>query len=111
MKRNYLDRILLLLFIVTLSFSCNEPAKRESGHREEAFDEEVRKMVHPVNKTVFASVPIIYSDSMTRSIDLELEGRITYDERNKTAISSKVAGRIEKLVIKYNYQPVNKGQL
>jgi Cu(I)/Ag(I) efflux system membrane fusion protein len=37
-------------------------------------------------------------------------GYIDYDERKIYSVSAKTAGRIEKLYIKYNYQPVKKGQ-
>jgi multidrug efflux pump subunit AcrA (membrane-fusion protein) len=36
---------------------------------------------------------------------------MAYDTRNQVNLASRVSGRIEKLYIKYNYQPVKKGQL
>lgn len=111
MRRNCLDSMLLFFVPVMMILSCKEPISHKTGHREEAFSEEVRKVAQPVNETIVASAPVISADSMSRSVDLELKGRITYDERKKTAVSSRVAGRIEKLAIKYSFQPVRKGQL
>jgi len=40
-----------------------------------------------------------------------MQGVVSYDTRNQESISSRVAGRIERMYIKYNYQPVSKDQL
>jgi hypothetical protein len=42
---------------------------------------------------------------------VEINGTVGFDSRDQTSISSRVSGRIEKLFIRYNYQPVRKGQL
>lgn len=41
---------------------------------------------------------------------IEATGYITYDARRFNSIASRNAGRIEKLYVKYNFQPVSKGQ-
>jgi multidrug efflux pump subunit AcrA (membrane-fusion protein) len=64
-----------------------------------------------VNKQVIANLPVIRPDSGTRILTAGLQGRVVYDTRDQAGIASRVSGRIEKLYIRYNYQPVQKGQL
>jgi hypothetical protein len=63
------------------------------------------------NEQVIASIPAIKAETGTRISSVEVSGMISYDTRNQTSLASRVSGRIEKLLVKYNYQPVRKGQL
>jgi multidrug efflux pump subunit AcrA (membrane-fusion protein) len=74
-------------------------------------DTSLAYLVKPVNEQVVANTPTISPESGTRIFSMEVQGSITYDTRRQTNISSRVSGRIERLLIKYNYQPVRKGQL
>jgi membrane fusion protein, copper/silver efflux system len=71
-----------------------------------AFD----RVLKPVNSSVLASVKTINPVFKSMPMDLDLKGYIDYDDRTKNNISSLVSGRIEKLYVRYNYQPVHKGQ-
>jgi membrane fusion protein, copper/silver efflux system len=68
-------------------------------------------LLKPVNEQVVARIPTIRPESGTRIISTEVQGTITYDTRSQTSLSSRVGGRVERLLVKYNYQPVRKGQL
>ena len=68
-------------------------------------------LLKPVNEQVVASIPTLLPESGTRIHSMEVQGAITYDTRRRSSIASRVSGRIERLYIKYNYQPVKKGQL
>lgn len=76
-----------------------------------ALDSNLTDLVKPVNEQVVAAIPTITPESGTRIHSLEVQGTITYDTRRQTRIASRVSGRIERLYIKFNYQPVKKGQL
>src|SRR5690606_6481564 len=52
--------------------------------------------INPVFKTIPATVSVT--------------GVVTYDTRNLYSVSSRVQGRIEKIFLKYEFQPVKKGQ-
>ena len=54
------------------------------------------KTVHPVRKTMTAAI--------------EAPGYLAYDARKVQSISARFGGRIERLYVKYPYQPVRKGQ-
>lgn len=77
----------------------------------EGVDSSLTPLLKPVNQQVVASTPTITAESGTRIFSREVQGSITYDTRRQTSLASRVSGRIERLYIKYNYQPVRKGQL
>ncbi|MBB1287332.1 efflux RND transporter periplasmic adaptor subunit [Flavisolibacter sp. BT320] len=68
-------------------------------------------LLKPVNEQVVARTTTVVPESGMRIFSVDVQGRITYDTRRQTSIASRVSGRIEKLYIKYNYQPVRAGQL
>lgn len=76
-----------------------------------AIDSSLATLLKPVNEQVVAAIPTIAAESGTRIHSLEVQGTITYDTRRQTSIASRVSGRIERLYVKFNYQPVRKGQL
>lgn len=98
---------------VILLTACKEKEVKalNGGHQETVLDSSVKSLTQAVNRKVVASIPVIAGVAGSRIFTTEVNGVVTYDTRNQTSISSRVAGRIEKLLIKYNYQPVSKGQL
>ncbi len=152
MKKNYIVKLLFVVFIAVVGFiSCNsKTGGKEENHQhdetaqeytcpmhpkivedkpgscpicgmelvpknshtgQEAADTSLAYLMKPVNEQVIASIPVIRAQQGTRIFQAEVQGRITYDTRNKRTIANRVSGRIERLLIKYNYQPVKKGQL
>lgn len=115
MKKNYIVNIILTGLIVSATgfASCNNnPAKdTHATHKELVIDSSITAQAKPVNAQVIAAIPVIAPESGARIFSTEIRGQITYDTRDQTSISSRVSGRIEKLYIKYNYQPVKQGQL
>lgn len=119
MKRNYTVRLALALFTGTVLASCGNDkpqdlsGKASSGkamqhaHR----DTSLNDLLKPVNEQVIASIPVIRATQGARIYIREVQGRVTYDIRSEVNLASRVSGRIEKLYVKYNYQPVVKGQL
>ena len=59
---------------------------------------------------VVSTVPVISMEQRSEAIELNVPGTVTYDPRQAAAISSRVNGRIERLYIRYKYQPIKKGQ-
>lgn len=116
MKKNCIASILLLPLMVLL-FACGqkEPQQEQHGHAEPAHrydkDTSLTPLLKPVNEQVIAQTPTIRPARLEQPVTRSLQGVAVYDTRSETGIASRVAGRIEKLFIKYNYQPVKKGQL
>ncbi|WP_160717308.1 efflux RND transporter periplasmic adaptor subunit [Chitinophaga solisilvae] len=113
MRNSYIVNISLLLTAVLLA-SCGQkqpPHKGHDAHQEPAMDKSVAGLTRSVNTHIVATIPAISPESGTRIQAADVNGVITYDTRNQTSIASRIAGRIERLLIKYNYQPVKRGQL
>src|SRR5690554_809754 len=112
MKKNYLGSFFTFLCIIFLASSCKQKVTEHTVlHSGEELSDDIKKSIQLVNGKIVSQAPVIYADSGSKVLELEIQGRIVYDTREKTMISSRVAGRIEKLNIKYNYQPVRKGEL
>mgnify|MGYP003945579005 CR=1 FL=1 len=113
MKRNYIVRLLLFLTIGVSLAAC-QPNYKETAAGKPAHpvrDTSLNYLLKPVNEQVIARIPLIRAHKGASIYMREVQGRVTYDTRNQVALASRVSGRIEKLYIKYNYQPVKKGQL
>lgn len=114
MKKNFIVSLpALILLLSVIAVSCGEQSKPipGNGHREAVTDSSVQLLARPVNERVMASMPAIAPQGGTRIVSAVLNGLVKYDTRRQTSLSSRVSGRIERLLIKYNYQPVRKGQL
>lgn len=88
-----------------------ELVPRHTPGTETAIDSSLKHLLKPVNEQVVSNISVIKPQGGTKIFSLQVQGIITYDTREQTSISSRVSGRIERLLIKYNYQPVKKGQL
>jgi len=84
---------------------------RHTPGRETAIDSSLKHLLKPVNEQVVSNIAVIKPEQGTKIFSVQVQGIITYDTREQTSISSRVSGRIERLLITYNYQPVKKGQL
>lgn len=113
MKRNYIVRLLLFLTIGVSLVACQrndkEPGAEKASHP--VPDTSLNYLLNPVNEQVISQVPLIRAQKGSSIYMREVQGRVAYDTRNQITLASRVSGRIEKLYIKYNYQPVKKGQL
>jgi membrane fusion protein, copper/silver efflux system len=76
-----------------------------------AVDTSLLPLLKPVNEQVISTMPTITANDDMRIFSVPVQGIVSYDTRKQVSISSRVAGRIERMYIKYNYQPVSKGQL
>lgn len=114
MRRNYIVRLFALLTMWS-TFACNgrevHSDAESGGHQEEALSGAVKGLTASVDEKIVASSPFVYADSGTRIFQTKWQGHISFDTRQQTRLSSRVAGRIERMHVRYNYEPVKKGQL
>jgi Cu(I)/Ag(I) efflux system membrane fusion protein len=110
MKRNCTVSLLLALLVLGAT-GCTEHHEHGGEHHEEALSEGVLGLTGSVRQQVVASSPVVYADSGSRIFEARWQGRIGYDTRQQRSLSSRVAGRIERLHVRYNFEPVKKGQL
>lgn len=90
---------------------CSMDLVALSSSNELSVDSSLLPLLKPVNEQVISTIATITAKRETRVYSVPMQGIITYDTRKQTSISSRVAGRIERMYIKYNYQPISKGQL
>lgn len=72
-------------------------------------DTSLQFLLKPTNQFVVSKIKTVGLAQKDVPIQIKASGTITYDTRLGNNISSRVAGRIEKLYVKYRFQPVNKG--
>jgi membrane fusion protein, copper/silver efflux system len=90
---------------------CGMDLVPQSAHGEQIdITEDLAFLLQPTNETVVSNIKTIAPEKKTIPSTLEMEGIITYDDRRIYSVPARVGGRIEKLSVKYNYQPVSKGQ-
>lgn len=66
-------------------------------------------VLKPVNSAVLSTIKVIHPVEKEISLTVNATGYIDYDNRTSHNIASRLNGRIEKLYVKYNFQPVYKG--
>jgi Cu(I)/Ag(I) efflux system membrane fusion protein len=88
---------------------CGMPLVKKENASREISNISLSTVLQSNNSTVISSIPATTVKFSKQKIQLEALGSVNYDTRFMKTISSKVAGRIEKLYIKYRYQPIHKG--
>jgi multidrug efflux pump subunit AcrA (membrane-fusion protein) len=90
---------------------CGMDLVRKARPGEEVeITEDLGKLIQSPNETVIASIKTIKAEYKSVPSSVQAQGVVTYDTRNIFTIPSRVGGRLEKVYLKYAYQPVVKGQ-
>ncbi|WP_461790195.1 efflux RND transporter periplasmic adaptor subunit [Pedobacter sp.] len=114
-NRNVLHLIrqkVLLLSIAFLIVSCqSKPKKDHHDIGKIKIDDSLRALIAPSNEQAIGQVQAVTATYESKIFTVEAQGMINYDTRSKVNVASRVAGRLERLYVKYNYQPIKKGQL
>ena len=71
---------------------------------------ELDALLNSANTFVVSGIPVTAIIQKEQDIELEVLGNVAYDTRQIGTVSSRVSGRIEKLYIRFKYQPIRKGQ-
>ena len=85
--------------------------KKSNDGKGIAVTEELRDLIKPTNTSVVATIQTTHPERKIIPIDISAPGVISYDTRKTYSVPVRFAGRIEKLFLKYNFQPVKKGQV
>jgi membrane fusion protein, copper/silver efflux system len=67
-------------------------------------------LLKPTNAVVTSSIKTVFTVRKSMELVIEATGMIKHDTRKIATISSRFGGRIEKLYVNYNFQPIVKGQ-
>jgi membrane fusion protein, copper/silver efflux system len=71
---------------------------------------ELNYLLKPTNAMVTSSIKTISPIQKIMNVETKSNGIITYDTRRFTSLPIRFGGRIEKLLVKYNFQPIRKGE-
>ncbi|AHM59422.1 Cu(I)/Ag(I) efflux system membrane protein CusB [Flammeovirgaceae bacterium 311] len=90
---------------------CGMDLVLQAAHGESVeITEDLAFLLEPTNRTVVASISTTSPVMKAVETSVKMEGIITYDPRRVYNIPARVGGRIEQLYVRYNYQPISKGQ-
>jgi membrane fusion protein, copper/silver efflux system len=84
--------------------------KKERDGKKTEGGVELESLLKPTNEFVISSMPFTTVQKREEQIEIEALGNVAYDTRQVGSISSRVAGRIEKLHVRYRFQKITKGQ-
>ena len=90
---------------------CGMDLVRKARAGEEVeITEDLAKLLKSPNETVVASVNTIKGQFKSVPVTVKAQGVVTYDTRNIYTIPARVGGRLERVYLKYEFQPVSQGQ-
>lgn len=72
--------------------------------------EELEALLQPTNELVVSSVATVRPERGTGANRIGASGLVTYDTRRQYTIPARYGGRVERLFVRYNFQPIRKGQ-
>ncbi|MDX1910278.1 MAG: efflux RND transporter periplasmic adaptor subunit [Saprospiraceae bacterium] len=85
--------------------------KKESDHADHiAGPDSSDILLKPTYEYVLSATATIRPERKSISDTLKVPGYLTYDARQLKAVSARYGGRIERLYVRYPFQPVQKGQ-
>lgn len=90
---------------------CGMDLVRKARPGEEvAISQELRALAKSPNEVVMSSVKTIKGEYKPMRLQSAAQGVVTYDPRKVYTLSSRIAGRLEKVYVKYAFQSVLRGQ-
>lgn len=82
--------------------------KKSEGESNE--DTAIKLLLKPANQYVLSKIKTIGLLERELPVESTATGNITYDTKMINTVSARAAGRIEKLYVKYRFQPISKGE-
>ena len=90
---------------------CGMDLVRKARPGEEVeITEDLAKLIKSPNEAVVANIKTVKGEYKSIPVTRNAQGIVTYDTRNIFTIPSRVSGRVEKVYLKFEFQPVTKGQ-
>lgn len=89
---------------------CGMQLVKKSNANKKIEGLDLNTLLKPTNGFVISSIPVTTLESSDERIEVDALGSIAYDTRYMGNISARVAGRIEKLHVRFRYQKVSSGQ-
>ena len=96
--------------ICKMDLVLKQPAAIKPVEVSKAKEVKLETLLNPTNEFVVSNIPVTSPKKSAEQIEIEALGNIAYDTRQVGSISARVAGRIEKLYVRYRFQKITKGQ-
>src|ERR1035437_1366257 len=77
---------------------------------EPKLDIKVDDLIKPVNQNIISQIATFHPQKSKQELTVTAKGTIAYDQRRFSNIASRVTGRVESTTVKFQFQPVKKGQ-
>ena len=90
--------------------SIKTPNVHEGHTAQNVHNVQLASLLKPTNEYVVSSIPVTTIKKDKAVIDINAIGKVEYDSRMVGTIAARISGRIEKLYVRYKYQPIEKGQ-
>lgn len=71
---------------------------------------DLKALLQPTNSVVVANIATVQPEQRSAAVSVQANGIVTYDTRRLYTIPARFGGRVEKLYVRVNYQPIRKGQ-
>jgi membrane fusion protein, copper/silver efflux system len=89
---------------------CNMDLVRKARAGEEVkITEDLARLIKSPNETVVAAIKTTKGEYISVPVSYQAVGVVTYDTRQVFTIPTRVGGRLEKVFLKYPFQPIKKG--
>lgn len=90
---------------------CGMDLVRKARAGEEVkITDELARLIKSPNEKVVADIATVKGEYKAMPVTLTAHGVVTYDTRHVYAVPARVAGRLEKVFVKYAFQQVRKGE-
>ncbi|MBN8651526.1 MAG: efflux RND transporter periplasmic adaptor subunit [Cytophagales bacterium] len=90
---------------------CGMDLVRKARAGEEVeITEDLARLIKSPNEVVIASIKTVKAEYKSLAVTVQAQGVVTYDTRYVYNIPTRIGGRLEKVYLKYAFQPVRKGQ-
>ena len=90
---------------------CGMELVRKAGLTAQAeVSEDLLNQIKLPGKSIISTIKTVKPAFKSLPVSIDAVGVVTYDTRNIYSISSRVAGRVEKMYLKYEFQRVQKGE-
>lgn len=73
-------------------------------------DAQLSALLKPTNSVVVANIATVQPEPRSMATQTLANGIVTYDTRQLYTIPARFGGRVEKIYVRYAYQPIRKGQ-
>lgn len=105
--------VVLLAFTGLFVLSCNNKSGNKRAIEKNILNEiniKLKTLLKPTNSFAISTVPVTTLQTNKEQAEMSALGFINYDTRAIGTVSARVAGRIEKLYVRFRFESVKAGQ-